>query len=321
MRAHPDERGVIAEFRRALGLRGPHEDAEAAAVRSPRLLAKVDTLVASTDVPPGMPLRAAARKAVVSCVSDFAAKGARPRLALASVTLAQRTPRAHVRQLASGLAGAASEFGMAFLGGDTNGGEGLSITVCALGEAPARVPRRSGARAGDVVMVTGPFGHAAAGLAIATSRRRLAATARFAAAARRALVRPVPPLEFCAGAARHFTASMDSSDGLAATLWEIASQGRVRVEVDAAPAGEGVRGFAARNGLDAMDLVLYGGEEYETVFACRASSRAALRRRAARLGVGLMEIGRVTRGRGVVLSDSGRRVRVRNAGWRHLSGR
>lgn len=319
-RAHPDERGVIAEFRRALGLRGPHDDAEAATFRSPRLLVKVDTLVASTDVPPGMPLRDAARKAVVSCVSDFAAKGARPRLALASITLAPRTPRAHVRRLASGLAAAAGEFGMGFLGGDTNGGDGLSITVCAMGEAPARVPRRSGARAGDIVMVTGPFGHAAAGLAIATSRRRLAATSRFAAAARRALVRPTPPLEFCAGAARHFAASMDSSDGLAATLWEIASQGRVRIEVDEPPVGEGVREFAAGNGLDAMDLVLHGGEEYETVFACRPSSRAALRRRAARLGVGLLEIGRVRRGRGVYLAGSGRSARVRNAGWRHLSG-
>jgi len=321
LRAHPDERGVIAEFRRALGLRGPHDDAEAATVRSARLLAKVDTLVASTDVPPGMSPRDAARKAVVACVSDFASKGARPRLALASITLARGTPRAHVRQLASGLAGAASEFGIRFLGGDTNGGDGLSITVCALGEAPRRVPRRSGARAGDIVMVTGPFGHAAAGLAIATSRGRLASTARFASAARRALFRPSPPLGFCAGAARHFTASMDSSDGLAATLWEIATQGRVRVEVDAAPAGEGVRGFAASNGLDAMDLVLYGGEEYETVFACRPSSRAALRRRAARHGVRLLEIGRVAPGRGVVLADSGRRAHVRNAGWRHLSGR
>ncbi|MDD9842973.1 MAG: thiamine-phosphate kinase [Thaumarchaeota archaeon] len=300
-------------------MRGPHEDAEAAAFCSTRLLAKVDTLVASTDVPPGMSLREAARKAVVACVSDFAAKGARPRLALVSVTLPPRTTRPQVRQLASGLAGAASEFGMAFLGGDTNGGEGLSITVCAMGEAPRRVPRRSGARAGDIVMATGPFGHAAAGLAIATSRRRLAATVRFAAAARRALVRPTPPLRFCAGAAHLFTASMDSSDGLAATLWEIASQGRVRIEVDAAPVGGGVREFAAENGLDAMGLVLYGGEEYETVFACRASSRPALRRRAARLGVNLLEIGRVARGRGVYLADSGRRSRVRNAGWRHLS--
>jgi len=50
-------------------------------------------------------------------------------------------------------------------------------------------------------------------------------------------------------------------------------------------------------------------------------SAAALRRRAARQGVRLLEIGRVTAGRGVVLADSGRQIRVRNAGWRHLSGR
>ena len=318
MRRTLDEVGIIAEFRRALALGSDGDDVELLRLGGARLVAKVDTLVASTDVPRGMTAREAARKSVVSCVSDFAAKGARPRLALASVTLRPATPRLRVRQLASGLAAAAAEFGVSVIGGDTNEGADESITVCMLGDAPARPPRRAGARAGDAVMVTGPFGHAAAGLAVAMSRRRLVGPARFMARARRALVRPTPPLEFCVKSAPAFTSSMDSSDGLAATLWEIASQGRVGLEIDTLPVGAGVGKFAALNGLDAMDLVLYGGEEYETVFTCRQSSRAALRRRAASLGIDLLEIGRITRGHGVRATGHSGNITIRNSGWRHL---
>ena len=314
------EASAIAAFRRALGTGRRGEDVELFGLGRARLAVSIDTLVASTDVPPAVSMRDAARKAVASCVSDFAAKGVRPSAAVVSVVLARGIPQARVGQISRGTADAAREFGVRIIGGDTNGGEDTAITVCAVGAAPRRVPRRSGARAGDAVMVTGPFGYAAAGLAVALSTKRLRGPAAFVGRAARAFARPSPPLGFCARSAASFTSSMDSSDGLAATLCEMASQSGARFEIDELPAARGLGEFAALNGLDARELVLYGGEEYETVFTCPPAARARLARRAARMGVGLCEIGRVARGRGVYARDGRGRFRVEDRGWQHLRG-
>ena len=312
------EAAVIAAFCGALRTKTRSEDAELFRLGGAGLAVSIDTLVASTDIPPTMSLRDAARKSVASCVSDFAAKGVRPAAAVVSVILPRRISAAQVRQISGGIAAGAREFGICVLGGDTNEGKEIAISVCVLGRTPRRVPRRAGSRVGDIIMTTGAFGYAAAGLVVAVSPRRLAGSARFLSRARRALIRPTPPLAFCLRSSASFTASMDSSDGLAATLHEMAAQSGVRFELDALPVGSGVREFAALNGLDAADLVLYGGEEYETVFTCRQAACASLQRRASALGVDLCKIGRVVRGRGVYATDSAARFRVKDRAWQHL---
>lgn len=260
----------------------------------------IDTLVHSTDVPPGMSMREAGAKAVTACVSDMAAKGSRPLHAAVSVSLPAGSPKRDASGTAAGIRDACRRYGIRVVTGDTNEGA-ASITVCLLGRSKRVVPR-GGARPGDAVFVSGPFGMAAAGLDSAVS-----GGSEFS----RHVRRPAARLEFGVRCSRHMSASMDSSDGLAATLHEIARESGVRIDVDAAPVGRGVARYAEARGIDALELVFYGGEEYEVVFCAPPSKRRAIFRVAARTGAPVIEVGRVAAGRGVYHCGK----RMEDAGW------
>src|SRR5438105_3771074 len=133
--------------------------------RGKGVVLKCDMLVAKTDVPPGMSLKMAARKAVAMCVSDFAAKGVRPTAFMISLGLRRETPEDEVVELASGLLEASREWDLKLVGGDTNETEGLIIDCMMVGFADGIV-RRDGARPGEFVVTSGTFGQTAAGLKI-----------------------------------------------------------------------------------------------------------------------------------------------------------
>ena len=304
-------------FRRDLGCDGtaPDDIERVAVADGATLAAKVDTLVGSTDVPPRMSPAEAARKSVVACVSDFAAKGVRPEWALVSVTIPETYARADVGMLSAGLAEAAAEFGCTVLGGDTNRGRDLSITVCMLGRA-GQSPRRGGAAPGDRIFVSGPFGLAAAGLRILTGGAHAATLDGAAEAA----LRPSPRLEFGVRAAPMFSSSMDSSDGLSTTLNEMAKRSGASMVVTESPAADGLDGFARRAGLDAGNLTYDGGEEYEIVFTAHPSEISRIEEAARETGAPIIPIGHVEAGSGVFIQDDGgddnSRRPLADGGWK-----
>src|SRR6267378_7429441 len=135
------------------------------------IIVKTDMLVGSTDIPPGMTVQEAARKAVVATVSDFAAKGVKPRALMVSLGLSAPAKKTTIQELARGLGQAAREYQCKIIGGDTNQADDLVIDIIGVGFAnPRTLVRRNGARPGDVVAVTGPFGKTSAGLRILNSR-------------------------------------------------------------------------------------------------------------------------------------------------------
>ncbi|MEM2557647.1 MAG: thiamine-phosphate kinase, partial [Candidatus Bathyarchaeia archaeon] len=128
---------------------------------------KVDMLVGKTDVPPGMSLRQAARKAIVMGVSDFAAKGVKPLAALVSLGLPGDFREEDVREIGLGIGEGAREYGIYIIGGDTNESSDLIIDCALIGLGDMRrIVRRSGARPGDILAVTGHFGKTSSGLKI-----------------------------------------------------------------------------------------------------------------------------------------------------------
>src|SRR5712691_9200522 len=135
------------------------------------IIVKTDMLVGSTDVPPGMTVQEAARKAAVATVSDFAAKGVRPRALMVSLGLQAPARKTTVQAIARGLRQAAREYQCKIIGGDTNQADDLVIDIIGVGFAnPKTLVRRIGARPGDIIAVTGPFGKTSAGLRILTSK-------------------------------------------------------------------------------------------------------------------------------------------------------
>ena len=278
---------------------------------------KTDMLVGSTDVPPGMTMRQAARKAVVANVSDLAAKGVRPFAGLVALGLPSNLTKRDVQGIASGLRGAAKEYQFPIVGGDTNESKDLSISIALFAIASRRqLVLRSGARVGDVVAVTGEFGAASAGLK-ALLKERLRPDS-LAPALSRAVYSPRAELKLglALAASASLTASIDSSDGLAWSLHELSRASKIGIEITHVPVSKTARDFAARYHYNANDLALFGGEEYHLVVTVKPR-KFTLARRAARGR--LRPIGVVTsRSQGVRLMELGGYSEIPMKGWEHF---
>lgn len=283
---------------------------------------KTDMLVAKTDVPVGMSFWQAGRKAVIMNVSDFASKGVKPLAALVSLGLPGSLPREDVDAIASGLNAGAREYGAYVVGGDTNEASDLVIAVFLFGTAKrGKLMLRSGARVGDIVAVSGFFGKSKAGLRI------LLDGCKASEELREVLVSSVfmPHARLKEGLAlassSAVSASIDSSDGLAWSLHELARMSGVGFVLDNVPVADEVQRFAEFNGLDALDLALYGGEEYELVVTVKPKLWAKAESAVESVEGKLLPIGKVVRDKRVVLKLDGKKRLVEARGWEHFKSK
>ncbi|HEX7031661.1 MAG TPA: thiamine-phosphate kinase [Nitrososphaera sp.] len=293
-----DEKEIINIITNTLGIGGDLDDV---ALIDKNIVFKADMLVANTDVPPGMEPWQVARKSIASCVSDLAAKGIKPHAALISLGLPKGCTRLYVEGLAEGFAVAAKEFGLKIVGGDTNETDGLIIDCSVIGFAKngSRMPKRKGARPGDLVIVSGMFGLPPAGLAILMHGAK-ATNGMFRKQAIDSVLEPKPRQRFGIALAKYFSSSIDSSDGLAISLYELAKQSRVSIVIDNIPILDGVEQFANENGIEPNELVFHGGEEYEIVATLPETKLSRAQAAAKKAKVKLHIIGRVQRGPGNV---------------------
>ena len=307
-----DESTIIKIFQSKINKRFVSEDVEFFQLGKTKIVVKTDTLVQSTDIPPEMKLEEAARKSVVACVSDFAAKGVKPEFAIISVNL-PKISQAKIKEIAKGFQNASKEFGIRILGGDTNSGKEIVFNVCIFGKAQKIVKRR-GAKKGDIIIVTGPFGYTSAGLDILLHKKR---KKKFAKAIK-AVVKPKPRIKFGIENVRYFTSSMDSSDGLSTTLNEMAQQSNKRFVIEKIPCTKEIERFAESQKIDLIHLVFNGGEEYEIICTVSPKDLAKVRKRAKTLKVPIIEIGHVESGNGVYLQCNEFQEKIEDLGWRHF---
>jgi thiamine-monophosphate kinase len=279
---------------------------------------KSDMLVAKTDVPPGMSWKMASRKAVATCVSDFAAKGVPPTAFMVSLGLPGETPEAKVIELGSGLLEASQEWGVRLIGGDTSETEDLIIDCMMVGFGK-KIVERGGARPGQYVVTSGRFGQAAAGLKILMEGAK--AEPRFRKQAIESVCRPSPKLGVGLALAGCLSSSIDSSDGLAISLHIISETSGVGIRLTEVPYSRGLRDFASLNSYSADELALYGGEEYELVATVDKGRLREAKSKARSAGGELLVIGDTVSARtlkGVAFAD-GREVR--KDGWVHFRGK
>lgn len=280
---------------------------------------KTDMLVGATDVPPGMSLFNAARKAVVMNVSDFASKGVLPSVIVVGLGLPRKlATKESVAEIADGLNAGAREYGAYVIGGDTNETADLIISITLFGTTKNALMLRSGARDGDVVAVTGLFGRTTAGLRLlfgdckaSTEMRELFLETIYSPKAR---LHEGLALQGC----NYVSASMDSSDGLAWCLHELARMSKVGFVIDKVPVAPEVERFAALNKLDAVDLAFYGGEEYELVLTVKPEKWEGAKALVRSVGGCLIPIGRATADKAVVLEADGAKRAIEPRGWEHF---
>jgi len=280
---------------------------------------KTDMLVSKTDVPPGMTLWQAARKAVVMNISDFAAKGVGPKAMLVSLGLPKVMEEKDVEEVAAGLNVGAREYGAYVIGGDTGEASDLVISISLFGTAAkGEVMLRSGARPGDFLAVTGFFGKTSAGLKILLHNLNVQERLR------KVLVESVllPRARLKEGLALRRTgavsAAIDSSDGLAWSLHEVARASNVGLTVNELPVAREAERFAKDNNIDPVELALYGGEEYEIVLTVRPNLWSAAEKAVRRMGGTLLQIGTVTAKKSVIFKINGKKRTIKPRGYEHF---
>ncbi|HYQ46926.1 MAG TPA: thiamine-phosphate kinase [Polyangiaceae bacterium] len=246
-----------------------------------------------------------------AAASDVCAMGGAPFAALSSVIFPRRFSDAELRELARGQRAAARSLGCAVVGGNLARGAELSITTTVVGSVQRRPLLRSGARVGDELWLCGELGLAAAGLRLLQQRKSHLAS-RAAQSALRAFRRPRAQLAAGLQLAPVAHAAIDVSDGLAGDAQHIARASNVEVSIDldalAVALSPALIALAPTLGVSALDLALYGGEDYALVAAGPRRARPA----AARV------IGAVSKGRGVWLKAGQSRQRARG-GFEHSS--
>jgi len=266
-------------------------------------------------------------KAAVANLSDIAAMGGAPHALAVSIAVPRSMNVADVTRLYRGLMAACRPYGVSLIGGDTSASrQGLFLSVTLTGYvAPGRALRRDGARAGDLVYVTGTLGDSLAGLRLLDTRMRKGLARRDIQYLIARHHRPTPRIQ--AGqflvARKLATAAIDLSDGLSGDLAQLCEQSAVGVEIDAAalPLSRAGRAYAVATKTDPIQLALRGGEDYELLFTVPASKRAALDRFRRHAGCRLTPIGVIRPKRfGLTLRTSrGDVLPLRNTSYQHFS--
>jgi thiamine-monophosphate kinase len=304
-----DEFELIARYFAPLAGEGSlslEDDAAIVPVRAGHdLIVTTDTIAEGSDFFPYDPPGTIAQKALRVNLSDLAAKGAEPAHYLLNLTLPHAAREDWLANFTSGLAQDQKEFGVSLLGGDTGAGL-LSVTVTAFGFVPqGQMVKRSGARVGDAVYVTGSIGDSGGGLALLKGQGKALDDASRDYLLWRYRV-PQPPVDFAAKLRAMAHAAVDVSDGLIADLGHIAAASGVRVVVEgeAVPLSAQVK---ALWGANACLNAVTAGDDYQIAFTAPPE-----------LGGPFTQIGRVEAGQGVSLTLSGKEIAISKQGYRHF---
>jgi thiamine-monophosphate kinase len=289
---------------------GIGDDAAILRERSGReTLLSVDLLVEEVDFKLAYAIsRWLGHKSLAVSLSDIAAMGGTPRFSLLTLGIPQPDRISHTfwEEFFAGYFALADEHGLTLIGGDISSTPGpLTIDSFVIGDCPAgQALRRSGARAGDSVFVTGCLGASTAGLKLLLQGARPDENERsLLQDALRAHLKPEPRVAFGREIVGLAHAVIDVSDGLAQDLSHICRESGVDaiIDFDSVPVAEEVS-LITRDRESAFDLAVSGGEDFELLFTASNSVKAQLIEAAENCHVKLTRIGEIIEKSGNPLS-------------------
>lgn len=294
-------------FRRKPKLGYAYWGDDANLIKDLNLLLTCDSVSEETDMIPGMSWRDLGWKLAVSSISDIASKGGKPIVALVTLGLRPNMLLDEVKEFYKGLEDACMEYGFEILGGDTSALSKFNASIFMVGYAPDNIPWRNNAKPGDLVCTTGEYG--LTGLAYTLIFKLNKKISELRDELKRAILKPKARLEEGMIIAKYANAMIDSSDGLAKSLHEIAyaSNKTIIIYEDKIPINKIVLEEAERYNLNPLNLALYGGEEYELIFTVSKDMLKELKRR-----VKVRVIGEVRKGESkvVMMLKDGRSIQV-----------
>ena len=328
-RSASGEDSLIARYFKPIatdpGAFGLRDDAAIFRADGDDIVVTTDAVVEGVHFLPGDPPETLARKALRVNLSDLAAKGAAP--AGFVLTLALRAvDESWLTAFARGLGEDARHYACPLLGGDTVSTPGpVTISITAFGRVPkGEMVRRTGARPGERIMVTGTIGDAAIGLDILKGGAAAQALSGDATARDRLVGRyrvPEPRNALAEAIRKHARAAMDVSDGLAGDLAKLCAASDVSAVIDAPsiPISNAAKDLLTGGVVNLEDLIA-GGDDYEVLCTVPEAASAALVEEARRVGVALTSIGTVVAAteRLRFLDDQGGEIPLKRVSYSHF---
>lgn len=299
------EDSLIARYFRPLatdpGAFGLTDDAAILKALGDDIVVTTDAVIEGVHFLPDDPPDTIAKKALRVNLSDLAAKGATPAGFVLTVAL-RAADETWLAAFARGLGQDVAAFHCPLLGGDTVATPGpLMVSITAFGRVPeGKMIHRSGARAGDHVVVTGTIGDAALGLDILRKGRVAMALAGNSTSREMLIGRyrvPQPRNALALAVRAHAHAAMDVSDGLAGDLAKLCAASRVSaaIELAAIPLSKAASGALAA-GVVSMSEIVSGGDDYEILCAVRQDALREFLSAAEASGVAASRIGTIAAG-------------------------
>ncbi len=290
------------------------------------LIVTKDLLVEGVHFRSRDPRAGVARKALRVNLSDLAAKGARPFAYLLGCVWPYGVKEETIAEFAEGLRADQDQYKIVLIGGDTTAhaqkAAPLIISVTMVGTAgSAGMIRRSGAKVGDDVYVSGTIGDAGLGLAVLEGEFKTTAAHRKDLTERYRL--PSPRVSLGGALNGHASAAIDVSDGLINDAGHIAAQSGVAIDIGAdriplsAAAGAWLDQQQDREA--AIARLAGAGDDYELLFTAPPSRRRSVEMAAQVTKTAIVRIGSVVRGEGVrLLREGGAEIAVERGGFDHF---
>jgi len=281
------------------------------------LAVSTDMLVSGTHFFPDAEPYQIGWKSLAVNLSDMAAMGALAKWATLGIALPQ-ADEVWLEKFSSGFFACAEKYRVDLIGGDTTRGP-LTISVQIMGEVPSdKVLKRSGARTGDEIWVSGTLGDAA--LALTVLQGGYALPQDQLASCLPALLTPQPRMELGLALRPIAHSAIDISDGLLADLGHILECSEVGAEIRLQ---DMPRSFVVSSHFDdeqVQRMVLSGGDDYELCFTAPKQKHGEIVNLSKQLALPLSCIGRITGGSGLIVrAENGDPVNFKESGFDHFS--
>jgi thiamine-monophosphate kinase len=295
-------------------LLGPGDDAALVLESAGVVAVTTDMLVEGVDFLPDEDPQRLGRRALAVNLSDLAAMGAEPAFFLLSIGFSPEKGEDFPLAITRGALSRAEPLAVALVGGDLSRAPQTIVSIALWGRAGSRTALRSGGVPGDLLFLSGFPGRAAAGLLLARHRGKPRETGLAPEHVRELLAayrdpEPRVPLGLELSRRNLWSAAIDVSDGLGMDAGRLARASGLRAVIEEArlPVSPALAELGAREGIDPLEWILSGGDDYELLFTAPASARQAVEALASR-EVPVTCVGHLERGEGAVLrGDQGDR--------------
>ncbi len=285
------------------------------------LLATVDSQVEGVHFVKGLiSAKELGRKSIAVSVSDIGAMGGIPKFFLASVGFSGDEDEGFLEQLMDGFQLGAEEFKVDLIGGNLSSSQKLFLDITVLGEVEAHlIVKRSSAKSGDIIYVSGTLGDSALGLRVLQSKTNR--EKNWFLISRHILPQPRLKLGRELAKRRLVTSMIDISDGLILDLERITIEHGLGAEIyiEQTPISSYYRDCISDFTKDLYDLALSGGEDYELLFTSPKEKREEIKEISEKLNIKITEIGCVTTKPRVMVLDCNRNeIKVKRRGFIHF---